>query len=168
MHFLEHILITLIVGGASLVILDAFTWAGLAIMIATTVAIDLDHVLQYLFSGRPKTFRSWMEYHMQNFREKEQKHYAFHTLEFHIILFYLSFKGWVFFLIFFSALIHILADQLNYYMYHKSLKDAKLWTTSWHVMDRFKEKTAKLVVKYENIYRKRKQARRTKLFRNRA
>lgn len=160
MFFYEHWIMTFVVGGISLLALDAFSWGAMWIMLIVTTVIDFDHAVQYLVTQRNLDFKKGYRYYMRQFKTKKQRFYIFHTLEFHLVLFYLSFQSWTMFLIFFSAIMHLLADQLNYYFHHKALKDVQLWTTSGHIRSglkrRVKANVRKKVKKYENLHRKRR------------
>lgn len=157
MHMHEHLIITFIVGGISLWLLDALTWSAMGIMLVTTLVIDLDHVINYIGAGNRIRFKEAYDHHLYHFKHKKERFLIFHTLEFHLVLFYLSTQSWTWFLIFFSAVLHLLTDQVGYYLHHKSLKSMKPWMSWWFLRERIRQRVKDKVAKYEDLRRKGRQ-----------
>ncbi|MFH1072591.1 MAG: hypothetical protein V1743_04140 [Nanoarchaeota archaeon] len=139
-----HLLITFIIGGLFLLLLDIFSWKSMLVMLIATIAIDLDHLFFYLgsFVKQPRSLRYvWVD-GMGHYRDKKQQLFIFHTLEFVLVLFYFSRQDFTAFLVFFSALVHLLTDQLTYYFYHKDLGMMVQWTGYWHVRKKLQAKNS--------------------------
>lgn len=156
MNVHEHLILTAIIGIVSLVWLDEFSGMALGIMLATTAIIDTDHIINYFMLGKPITFKAFYKHHMYHYKNKKERFYIFHTLEFQLFLLYMATKSWTWFLIFYSAVLHLLTDQTIYYLHHRSLKQMRPWISVWHVRENIKNRIRQKVRRYEDVKEKTK------------
>jgi hypothetical protein len=118
MHTKHHILL----GVAFALILLLFSEPGLfelGVFLALTVFIDLDHVIAFLTTGR-----RWSEFKtdmMIHFKEKRQRLYLLHKIEFPLLLLFASSFDRIFYFAFLGAFYHLLLDIYVYNIHHRKL-----------------------------------------------
>ncbi|MEM4268055.1 MAG: hypothetical protein QXK37_04470 [Candidatus Woesearchaeota archaeon] len=135
MHSRDHFIIALLtVAVISKISTTFFSASGVLIMLAVTVAIDLDHIITFLLTHKGKktwsAFVNDMNYHFSN---KKQRFYLFHKIEFVVVLFFLSSMDAFFSYAFIGVALHLCADIFVYCRYHKSFQKIKYFLYFWDI-----------------------------------
>ncbi|MFH1649421.1 MAG: hypothetical protein ABIA93_02645 [Candidatus Woesearchaeota archaeon] len=114
-----------------------YTLDTVLIMLATTMLIDFDHLINYVVGKRSMNIKRFVKYHFFTYTHKKQLLYPFHTLEFQAVLFLLGFLDIRFFIVFVACISHIVADIVPYMWHHGSILSIRPWLMTWHIRNQW-------------------------------
>lgn len=124
MHLKSHLLFG-ITFALLLVIIAKPGPLELAVFMLVTLAVDIDHLIAFLMTGRKLTYQNYMEDLMQHFTIKKQRLYIMHKVEFPLFLLFLSSIDRLFYFAFLGVVFHLLLDIYVYARFHKSFSKLK-------------------------------------------
>lgn len=105
-------------------------WQLVLLFISFAVLIDIDHILYFIFAYGDLTPRKWIVRGNKKRDKMEPGLYIFHSPEFNLILFLLSFFNQIVLLMLISNMIHLSLDIFDHYRYHKNF----LWMKRWSIV----------------------------------
>jgi len=127
MNIFAHIIVNMI-AGALLKYSFQWDWKLLIIFIIAGAAIDIDHLLFFIFKYKEINPKNWIVIGKEYRNKMQPGLYVFHSPEFNIILLLFSFINEIILIILISNLIHISLDIFEHYHYHKNLSWIKKWS----------------------------------------
>lgn len=108
-------------------------WPTIFIFISLSVLLDLDHILFFIFKEKSFDPTVWLKVGRQMRQTMTPGLYIFHSPEFNIILFILSFFNKTILVFLLACLIHIMLDSLEHYRYHKNFSWFKKWSIFYNI-----------------------------------
>ena len=103
-------------------------WTTVVLFVIAGIAIDIDHLLVFIFKYKKLTPKAWNEIRKKLTRKMQAELYIFHSPEFNVILLILSYFYPVLLVILISNIVHLSIDALDYFRYHHNLLCLKKWS----------------------------------------
>jgi len=132
----SHFIIGIIIGA---LLLPFVPWYYVIAIIAANVLIDFDHYIVAVIRNKGDCrLDKALEYYDRYNAIKNKKTYnftVFHTIEFHILVLFMSTVSPIFFYVFIGMLIHSLTD-LVFLIKHGNIIEREYWFWRWWKNDR--------------------------------
>lgn len=137
MNAKQHTLISLLFGVIILKLTHTLSLTALFFVLLANL-LDIDHIFRYWHDRVRHRYKNYWKHMHIHYTTKNQRFLIFHTLEFVILLGFLSRLHPLIYYIFIGWFIHIMSDFFVYCKHHRSVEKAFPWLASWHVVEFFK------------------------------
>ncbi|MEM4259635.1 MAG: hypothetical protein QXG00_00205 [Candidatus Woesearchaeota archaeon] len=144
MNIKEHVLTSFLFGVIILKLTHTLSLTALFFVLLANL-FDIDHWFRYWHDRVRHKYKNYKKHMYIHYTTKNQRFLVFHTMEFVIVLGFISNFNPIIYYLFIGWLIHFMSDFFVYYKYHKNIEKLFPWLFSWHLVEFFRDNNSEVV-----------------------